>query len=479
MSTINQVGNTRRAYVKGAPTEVLAVSTRILVNGQEQPLDQSWRERILAKNDQYAREALRVLGVAYRPLSPQDVCAGAEEVERDLVFLGLEAMYDPPRPEVAEAVQKARQARIRIIMITGDYGLTAEAIARRVGIVPGEEARIITGTMVDAMTDEQLKQELSSGQEVIFARVTPEHKLRVVSALKDLGEIVAVTGDGVNDAPALKRADIGIAMGITGTDVAKEAAVVILTDDNFASIINAIEEGRGVYGDAKRFITYIFTSNVAEAVPFVLFVLSSGRIPLALTVLQVLAVDLGTDLLPALGLGLEAPEPGVMERPPRSQKEHLIDRALLLRAWLWLGLLEAFFGLAGFYTIYWTNGFCCRFAPLPGQAQVGVIYLLATTLTLAAIVFAQVGNGFAVRTETRSTFSVGLFSNRALNYGILSELAIILALVYLPPLQSVFGTASLRPVYWLLLLPVPFIFFGLEELRKYIVRSRSRAPATE
>ncbi|MDI7275903.1 MAG: cation-transporting P-type ATPase [Anaerolineae bacterium] len=474
MSTINRVDGTQRAHVKGAPSEVLAVSSRIAVNGRVQPLDEQWRARIIAKNDEYARSALRVLAVAYRDLGEGAGGYTVEGVETDLVFLGLVAMYDPPRPEVAEAVKRAQEAGVRIIMITGDHGLTAEAIARRVGIVRGEEVRTITGAALDAMSEEELRQTLR-GAEVIFARVTPEHKLRVVSALKDLGEIVAVTGDGVNDAPALKRADIGIAMGITGTDVAKEAAVMILTDDNFASIVNAIEEGRGVYADVKKFITYIFTSNVAEAVPFIFFVLSGGAIPLALTILQVLAVDLGTDMLPALGLGVERPEPGVMQRPPRSQKAHLIDRNLLLRAWAWLGLLAAFFGMGAFFLYYWTNGYCCRVAPLPGEEEVGRLYLAATTITLAAIVAAQIGNGLAVRTERSSTFSVGLFSNRYVNIGILTEVLIILALVYLPPLQRIFGTAPFAPQYWLVLLPVPAVFFLLEEARKWIVR-RTTAP---
>ncbi len=477
MSTVNQVDGARRAHVKGAPSEVLAVSSRIAVNGRVEPLDERWRTRIMAKNDEYASEGLRVLAVAYRDLGREGACYTVEGVETDLVFLGLVALYDPPRPEVAEAVRRAQEAGVRIIMITGDYGLTAEAIARRVGIVRGPDARIITGVALDAMSDEELREALR-GEEVIFARVTPEHKLRVVSALKDLGEIVAVTGDGVNDAPALKRADIGIAMGITGTDVAKEAAVMILTDDNFASIVNAIEEGRGVYADVKKFITYIFTSNVAEAVPFILFVLSGGAIPLALTVLQVLAVDLGTDMLPALGLGLERPEPGVMQRPPRSQKAHLIDRGVLLRSWAWLGPLEALFGMGAFFLFYWTNGFCCRLAPLPGAEQAGAFYRAATTITLAAIVAAQIGNGLAVRTERTSTFSVGLFSNRYVNLGILSEIVIILALVYLPPLQRIFGTEPFASRYWLLLLPVPVALFLLEELRKWVVRRTSRPAST-
>ena len=242
---------------------------------------------------------------------------------------------------------------------------------------------------------------------------------------------------------------------------------MILADDNFASIVNAIEEGRGVYADVKKFITYIFASNVAEAVPFILFVLSGGAIPLALTVLQVLAVDLGTDMVPALGLGLERPEPGVMQRAPRSQRAHLIDLPLLGRAWGWLGLWEAFFGLAAFFATFWLSGFCCRFFPLPDS---GFLYRLATTMTLSAIVAAQVGNVYAVRTERRSSFSAGLLSNRLVNIGVISEIIIILAIVYLPPLQSVFDTEALSPILFLVLLPIPILFFFLEELRKYVAR---------
>ena len=473
MSTINQAGAQRLAYVKGAPSEVLRVSTRIQVGGRVEPLTDEWRARAMAQNDQYARQALRVLGVAYRPVEETEACGDQEQLERDLIFLGLEAMYDPPRAEVAAAVETAHQAHIRVVMITGDYGLTAEAIARRVGIIGEGEVRVITGGELSHLSDEKLRQALQAG-DVIFARVNPEDKLRVVSAFKDLGEVVAVTGDGVNDAPALKRADIGVAMGITGTDVAKEAAVMILTDDNFASIISAVEEGRGVYADVKKFITYIFTSNVAEAVPFILFVLTGGLIPLGLTVLQVLAVDLGTDMLPALGLGLEAAEPGIMQRPPRTQKEHLIDGRLLARAWLWLGLWESFFGMFAFFAWYWLNGFCCRFLPLPGPAQAGIVYVLATTATLSGIVMAQIGNVFAVRTDRESTLRVGLFSNRNINLGVLVEIALILALVYVPPLESVFSTGPLPIWFWAVLVPIPFLFFLIEELRKWLVRRTTR-----
>ena len=201
---------------------------------------------------------------------------------------------------------------------------------------------------------------------MIFARVAPEHKLRVVSALQEMGQVVAVTGDGVNDAPALKKADIGVAMGIAGTDVAKEAADMILTDDNFASIVNAVEEGRAVYANIKKFCTYIFTSNTPEAVPFILFVLSGARIPLALTVMQMLSIDLGTDIVPALALGAEPPEPGVMDRPPRSLKEHVITRSVLTRAYLWLGPVQSLAAMAAFYFRYWTNGYWGQWLDLPG-----------------------------------------------------------------------------------------------------------------
>ncbi|MGQ9681856.1 MAG: cation-translocating P-type ATPase [Anaerolineae bacterium] len=477
MSTINERDGELFANVKGAPSEVLRVSTRIAVGEGTEPLNERWQREIIAKNDEYARQALRVLAVAYRAVQRNEDLSDTAVVERDLIFLGLVAMYDPPRAEVAAAVKHAQEAQIRIVMITGDYGLTAEAIARRVGLVRGEHVRVITGHELDDMSDEDLRRVLS-GEEVIFARVTPEHKLRVVSAFKDMGQIVAVTGDGVNDAPALKRADIGIAMGITGTDVAKEAAVMILTDDNFASIVSAIEEGRGVYANVKRFITYIFTSNTAEAVPFILFVLSGGAIPLALTVIQILLVDLGTDILPALGLGVEQPEPGVMQRPPRSQSAHLIDGPLLLRAFIWLGGLAAVAAMASFFAFYWTNGYCCRLAPLPGPAQIGQFYIAATTVTFAAIVAAQVGNVYAVRTDRSSTLSIGLFSNRYINIGVAAEILLLVSIVYVPFLQRLLGTAAFPAPYWLMLLPIPVLFFGLEELRKCIVRRRRRPAAS-
>ena len=360
MSTIHTGSDSQLVYVKGAPKEVLALCTRARQDGQDLPLDIPLRARIMAANDDYARNGLRVLAVAAREL-PSTSGSGAapieytpEAIEQDLTFLGLAAMMDPPRPEVADAVQQCHSAGIRIIMITGDYGLTAETIARRIGILKTSQPKIITGVDLDALDDQALQEALR--QEVIFARVAPEHKLRVVTALKEMGEIVAVTGDGVNDAPALKKADIGVAMGLAGTDVAQEAADMILTDDNFASIVHAVEEGRAVYTNIRKFAVYVFNSNMAEAVPFIVFLFSRGLIPLPMTVMQVLAIDLGTDMVPAIGLGSEPPEAGIMQLPPRSQKEPLLNARLLGKALLWYGMIESVASMSAYFFLNWLHG---------------------------------------------------------------------------------------------------------------------------
>jgi len=370
-----------------------------------------------------------------------------DALESGQTFLGFMAMMDPPRPDVAEAVKVTHKAGIRIIMITGDYGLTAETIARNIGIITGDNVRIVTGVELESMDDAALEAVVKD--EVIFARVAPEHKLRVVSALQSLGQVVAVTGDGVNDAPALKKANIGVAMGISGSDVAKEAADMILTDDNFHSIVNAIEEGRAVYENIKRFTTYIFTSNTPEAVPFMLFAMSGGRIPIALPVMHVLAVDLGTDIVPALGLGAEPPEAGVMDVPPRKLSDHLITRQLLTRAYLILGPVQSAVTMLAFYFYFWTNGYQGQWLDLPDSGQ---IYLAATAMAFAGVVVTQIGNLFTQRATHRSILKVPLFNNRFIWVGIFSEIIITLAVVYLPFMQRFIGTAAFDPKYWLFLI---------------------------
>lgn len=501
MSTVHQIPNpqsqtpNRVVYVKGAPKEVLSLCTHIWLDSQERPLDDGLRAQIIAANDDYAHSGLRVLAIAMRyltplpptpsPLSSQERGEGAqgvrgeveytsEVIENDLTFLGLMAMMDPPRPEVTEAVERCHRAGIRIVMITGDYGLTAESIARRIGIIRGNQPRIVTGADLDTMTDEALKEALQD--EVIFARVAPEHKLRVVSALQEMGYVVAVTGDGVNDAPALKKADIGVAMGIAGTEVAKETADMILTDDNFASIVNAVEEGRGVYANIKKFTTYIFTSNTPEAVPFVLFAFSQARIPLALNVMHVLSIDLGTDIMPALALGAEPPEPGTMDRPPRSLNEHIITLPLLVRAYPWLGMIQSVAAMAAFYFMYWTNSYWGQWIDLPGS---GPLYRSATAMALAAVVTTQIGNLFAQRTERHSVFRVGLFSNRLVWVGIATELVLILLIVYVPLFQRFIGTAAFPLKNWLFLFAWTPTLLLADELRKVLVRARDKGRKTK
>jgi magnesium-transporting ATPase (P-type) len=469
MSTIHQASSSRVVFVKGAPKEILGLCSHIRINQEYHPMDGQVQARIMAANDEYARNGLRVLAVALRDLPDAVSDYRPEFIETDLSFLGLVAMMDPPREEVTLAVEKCHRAGIRIVMITGDYGLTAESIARRIGIIRQQRPRIISGNDLDALDDHAL--EAVFRDEVIFARVSPEHKLRVVTALQEQGHIVAVTGDGVNDAPALKKADIGVAMGIAGTDVAKEAAVMILTDDNFASIVNAIEEGRGVYANIKKFISYIFTSNTPEAVPFILWALSRGRIPLALNVMQILSVDLGTDMVPALALGNEPPEKGVMDAPPRNMKEHVITRSLIIRAYLFLGLIQSFAAMAAFYFMYWVNGYWGQWLDLPST---GILYQAATAMTLGAVVTTQIGNLFAQRTERISAFRLRWFDNRMLWVGIVSELLIVSLIIYVPFFQKVIGTASFPLVNWVFLFAWTPSLLLADELRKALLRRRDR-----
>jgi P-type Ca2+ transporter type 2C len=459
------------AYVKGAPKEVLNLCTKVYENGNHNLMSETVREEIVKANDDYAGEGLRVLAIAMRVLPKEEVFTDKlnecnnELVEQDLTFLGLMVMSDPPRLGVAEAVEKCHNSGIRIIMITGDYGLTAESIARHIGVVRGEHPHIITGLELEKIDQEDLKKRLE--EEVIFARVAPEQKLRVVSALQEMGHVVAVTGDGVNDSPALKKADIGVAMGVTGTDVAKEAADMILTDDNFASIVNAVEEGRAVYNNIRKFALYILNSNVSEAVPFVVFLLSRGVIPLPLTIMQVLSIDLGTDMLPALALGAELPEEGIMDLPPRSQKEPLLGRKLIVRALFWYGMIGSVAAMSAFFFLYWQHGW-----PEIAMASSGTVYRMATTMTLGAIVATQVGVVFNCRTEHTSIFKVGFFSNRLVLLGIAFEITLLCILAYVPFLNGVFNTAPIGLREWGFLLIWPVIVLLLDEIRKAILRKK-------
>ena len=465
MSSIHRKDGQTLAYIKGAPREVLSLCDHWLDSrGSLQPLDGEVREEVIRHNDEMAREGLRVLACAYRDLPQEMQEYRIEDVEKDLVFLGLAGMMDPPRPEVAEAVKLARGAGIRIIMVTGDYGLTAEAIAEKIGITGGAKARIVTGVELSDLDDAGLVEVLRSKQPLVFARVAPEHKMRVVAALQSLGQIVAVTGDGVNDAPALKRADIGIAMGQAGTDVSREAAVMILLDDSFASIVHAVELGRAVYANIKKFVLYLFSHNMGELIPFV-FVSLAGVPLVPLTALQVLAIDLGSDVAPALALGTENPEPGLMNRPPRSSTARLFDWDLVKR-FLFIGIIQGAGATFGFMFVLVHGGWQWG-AMLP---KIDPLYRHAITVTQAAIVISQVFNGFAVRTERVSVFQIGLFSNRWLIMAEALGVGIISCISYLSPLQHLFGTAPLTLTDWGMLTAFGAVLFVAEELRKLVAR---------
>ena len=303
---------------------------------------------------------------------------------------------------------------------------------------------------------------LHESAELIVARSNPETKLHLVDALRAEGHTVAMTGDGVNDAPALRRADIGVAMGASGTEVAREAATMVLTDDNFASIVAAVEEGRVVYDNVRKFITYIFTHAPAEALPFVVFVLSGGNVPLPLLPLQILAIDLGTDTVPALALGREPGEPGIMERPPRPRKSGIIQRSMLVRAWLRMGLVEACLAMIGFFVVLLSAGWSWG-APTGEGTSLHHAYLQASSMTWAGIVAGQIGAGFAARSTTASLWQIGVFSNRHLLRGVVFELVFAAAIIYLPPLQSLFHTAGLDLSQLALLATFPFLVWGTDE----------------
>ncbi len=469
-------------FTKGAPLEVLARCRFVLGDDGVHPLGEGERAAVVAANDGFARQGDRVLAIAFRPdLEPN---ANGALLERDLTLIGLAAMLDPPRPGVADAVRRCREAGIAVTMVTGDYSLTALAVARRIGLA-GEEAAVISGEEVDRLTDDALRRQLAGGGGMIFARVMPEQKLRLVQAYQALGHVVAVTGDGVNDAPALRAAHIGIAMGRSGTDVAREAADMVLLDDDFATIVGAIEQGREVYLNIRKFMTYILASNVPEMVPFIAMV--ALRVPPALNILQILAVDLGTDMVPALALGAEPPEAGIMRQPPRPKGKPLLDLGLLARGYGFLGAIEAAASLAAFFLVWRAHGFgfadVVRAAPAllahAADARTTATYREATTLALAAIVAGQVGNLFACRSERLSVFRQGLFRNRLAGWGLAVEVGLLLAIVYHPALERIFGTAPLSAPQWVGLLLVPPLVLGAEEARKrFFVRSRRTVAPT-
>jgi sodium/potassium-transporting ATPase subunit alpha len=454
------------AFTKGAMEGILPLCTHILINEEKIPINENLRKESINAYHSLMDTGLRVLTFAYKAIEG----VRTEEIESNMVFAGLIGLEDPPRPEVPEAIKKCQDAGIKVIMITGDGSRTALAISKEIGLVKGIPV-IIEGDEFLMMSDRELIKNLSE-KEIIFARMTPKHKMRVVSILKEEGERVAVTGDGVNDAPALKKADIGIAMGITGTDVAKEASDMVLLDDNFATIVNAVEEGRGVYENIRKFVSYIFSSNIPEIVPYLSYVLL--RIPLPLTIMQILAVDLGTDMLPALALGAEKPTEELMKKPPRDPKERLLNLKLVSRAYFFLGPIEAAAGLFGFFYVLKGGGWKWGEVLPPDN----LLYLQATTACLTAIIITQIANVFACRSFKESVFRIGLFSNRLIFLGIAFEILLQLFIVYHPWGNKIFSTAPIALSIWLVLIPFAIILFAAEETRKFISRKYSLSPLT-
>ena len=459
MSVLAETPHGRMLYCKGALESVLTSCRFIHLDAGLAPLDPAARTRLLAAQDEMAGAGLRVLAFAHRAVDE----AGSPGDEQDMILAGLIGLEDPPRAEVPDAIARCHTAGIRIIMITGDHPRTGVAIARQIGLIRSEQPLVVDGEQLRLMSPTQLQLALDA-PEILFARVAAEQKMRIVEALKKKGEIVAVTGDGVNDAPALKTADIGIAMGISGTDVAKEAADLILLDDNFASIVAAIEEGRAVFENIRTFLTYILSSNIPELVPYLAFVLF--RIPLPLTIIQILAVDLGTDMLPALALGAEKPDPAVMQRPPRAPNERLLSWGLIARAYLVLGVLEAAAAMLAFFFVLdaagWHYGqLLDRFDPA---------YLQATSACLATIVVMQVINVFLCRHPRRSLLVCGFGGNGYLWLGIVAELAVIVLILYTPSGNWLFGTAPIDGTTWLLAIACAALMCVLEELRKLLIR---------
>ena len=470
MSTVDDRGGVLWVNTKGAPESVMPLCSSFLaVNGEESPLTDERRTAVSDAVNEFASNGLRVLAVARRSLGAKaKPPAERSEAEHDLCLLGLAALSDPPRPEVKGAVADCQRAGIRIIIVTGDHGLTASAIARETGIVTGE-ATTVTGGELEHMSDDELDVLLRDARPLIFSRSSPHAKLRIADALRDQGHVVAMTGDGANDAPALRIADIGVAMGQSGTDVAREAATMVLVDDNFATIVAAVRAGRRIFDNVRKFVFYIFAHATPEVVPFIVFALGGGSIPLPLTVPLLLAIDVGTETLPALALGRERSEPGLMDRPPRASGEGIVNRAMLLRAWLFVGLISAALEMLAFFWVLtgagWSPG-----DPSGEGSALHHGYLKATTMTFLAMVLCQVGTAFAARTERASLASIGVFSNPLLLWGIAFELALALCLIYLPPLQELFNTQPLSAAEVAFTLPFPFIVWGADELRRLIVR---------
>ena len=440
MTTLHRTPQGVVAFSKGAPEVILDGCGRLLGEDGERALGAADRELVLDTARQMASQALRVLAVAMKPR------AGLEDAEREMTFLGLVGMSDPPRPEAGRAIETCERAGIKTILITGDHALTAEAVARELGVL--KQGRVVTGAGLDAMSDEELQRQV--GEIEVYARVSPAHKLRVVTAWQSKGHYVAMTGDGVNDAPALKKADIGVAMGITGTDVSKDAAAMTLTDDNFASIVAAVEEGRGVFSNIKKYLMYLISSNIGE------IGLMAGAsllgLPLPLTAVQILYVNLATDGLPALALAVDPPEADLMRRPPRDPRAGIFTRPVLTLT-----------VLGGVWSMLVNIGL---FAWALGSGR-GVAE--AVTMTFVSLVLIQFFKAYNFRSD-RNSVLVRPFANKWLNLAIAWEIAALALIIYVPVLNEPFGTFPLPLMDWVIVVTAAFTVSPVLEIAKWMER---------
>jgi Ca2+-transporting ATPase len=449
MTILRQKGDHHVAFVKGAPDILLSNCSNMEANHKVIPLDKNSRDEIMKATAGLADKAMRVLAVAYRELDTIPEKPDAADIERELTFLGLIAMIDPPRPEVKVAMQECRSAGIRSVMITGDHKNTAVAIARDLGFY-GKDSLAYTGEELDKLTDEEFRSNVD--KTVVYARVSPEHKMRIVKAWRDRGEIVAMTGDGVNDAPALKEADIGVAMGITGTDVTKEVSEMVITDDNFASIVAAVEEGRGIFDNIRKFIHYLLSCNVGEIL--VMFVASLLMLPVPLLPIQILWINLVTDGLPALALGVDPVNKKIMQLPPRLKNEAVVTRqmGILIIA---QGIFIAFCSLLAFWLVLHVEN--------EGIER-------ARTACFIVLACSQLFHSYNCRSMHDSIFTLGFFTNTKLIWATLISFVLQVSVVYIPALQVIFKTQSLTGFDWILVLVISSFPLLAMELVKLIAR---------
>ncbi len=473
MTTIHDVGSSRMAYMKGAPEIVLEKCSKILIDGKVQPLTPEYRAELLKVTEAMALQALRNLGFACREL-PKTVNAFDEKIEENFTFVGIVGMIDPPRTEVKDAIALCKSAGIQVVMITGDHKLTATAVAKELNLLgENDEGKVLTGAELEEMSDEQLVNIVEDV--VIYARVSPEHKMRIIKAWKAKDQVVAMTGDGVNDAPALKMADIGVAMGITGTEVSKEAADMVLADDNFASIVKAVKEGREIYDNIKKYLTYLLQCNIMEilvmfiavvSVPYLANLISPGSFPediskaaIALTAVQLLWMNLVTDGLPAIALGVDPGDPDLMQRKPRKPSESIFSRDIKVYLTAMPIIMTTLLLVAYFYHQPWLGGYNL----LEGRTQL-MTAMIVMELTIA----------ISARSFKYPVFKVGVFKNKFLWYAILSSFALQLLVLYIPVLQGIFDVHAPELIDWGIAALFAAIVFSVLEIGKYVACKRRK-----